>query len=99
MHRPRYLVLFALSLMALAGCPRNAVKPTADAGAGGTGETVQSTGADAAGTQAAGVGTEESAARAAAAVLRRRAASSISISTAARSAASSLRRSASTRAR
>ena len=58
MHRPRYLVLFALSLMALAGCPRNAVKPTADAGAGGTGETVQSTGADAAGTQVAGVGTE-----------------------------------------
>ena len=56
MHRPRYLVLFALSLLALAGCPRNAVKPTAG-GAGGATETVQSTGADAAGAQAAGAGT------------------------------------------
>jgi peptidoglycan-associated lipoprotein len=59
MQRPRYLVLFALSLLALAGCPRNAVKPTAGAGTGGTGETVQSTGADAAGTQASGVGAED----------------------------------------
>ncbi|MFO1402581.1 MAG: peptidoglycan-associated lipoprotein Pal [Steroidobacteraceae bacterium] len=56
MQRPRYLVLFALSLLALAGCPRNAVKPTAGSGAGGATETVQSTGADAAGTQAAGAG-------------------------------------------
>ena len=56
MHRPRYLALFALSLLALAGCPRNAVKPTAGAGAGGATETVQSTAADAAGAQAAGAG-------------------------------------------
>ncbi|MCC7463292.1 MAG: peptidoglycan-associated lipoprotein Pal [Gammaproteobacteria bacterium] len=58
MHRPRYLVLFTLALLALAGCPRNPVRPTADTGASGASQTVQSTGAEAAGTQASGVGAE-----------------------------------------
>ncbi len=59
MHRPRHLILLALSLLALAGCPRNAVKPTAGAaGADGAGDTVQSTGADATGAQAVGTGAD-----------------------------------------
>jgi peptidoglycan-associated lipoprotein len=61
MQRPRYLVIFALSLLALAGCPRNAVKPTTGATAG-AGETVQSTGAEAASAQASGSGANAEAA-------------------------------------
>jgi peptidoglycan-associated lipoprotein len=56
MQRPRYLFIIALSLFALAGCPRNAVKPAAGGPGGGATETVQSTGAETAGATAAGAG-------------------------------------------
>jgi peptidoglycan-associated lipoprotein len=56
MQRPRYLLIFALSLLALAGCPNKAVKPAAGGASAGSSETVQSTGAEAAGAQAAGSG-------------------------------------------
>ena len=54
MQRPRYLFILALSLLALAGCHRNAVKPAAGSEAAGTAGTVQSTGADAGSATAAG---------------------------------------------